>query len=306
MKKLLFSIGILIGLGEVCANIIVVDVNGLGDYSTINDGIANSASGDTIYVVSAPASYGNFTLNSPRTFIGNGFYGQSLGYSPASTLGNVTLNTGAATSVFSNLEIGAISFNESNIMFESCRMYGSFTIGSAISNVTFVKCFFTSTINLQSASVSFANSIFNYTGGGNMITVTTIGVAFNYCTFYDGNLSLNTSTISNSLVNTTRVSQSPTIATEGVGGNKVDTEANILFETSLGQDAHFQLQAGSPGNTSSTDAGQSGAFGFPSGQPEDAYILAGIPIIPRITGIEQSSSATTSSNLSIRVQATTN
>ena len=306
MKKLLFSIGILIGLGEVCATVVVVDSNGQGDYTSIADGITNSAVNDTIYVVGSTASYGNFSLNTPRTFIGNGYYGQSLGYAAASTLGNITLNAGATGSVFSNLEIGNITFSESNITFDACRIYGSFTIGSGISNIAFSKCLFNSTISIQNASATFDNSIFNYTGAGNMVTVSTVGIAFNYCTFYDGNLSLNTSTINNSVVNTTRVSQSPTIATDGADGNKVDTEANILFETSLGNDAFFQLQSGSPGKTSSSDATESGAFGFPTGQPEDAYRLSGIPLIPRITSMEHGSTATTNSNLSIRIQATTN
>lgn len=296
----------LIGLGEVCANIVVVDSNGHGDYTTISDGIVNSAANDTIYVVGSSASYGNFTLNTPRTFIGNGYFGQSLGFSPASTLGNITLNTGAATSIFSSLEIGTITFSESNISFDACRIYGSFNIGSGISDISFGRCLFTSTINVQSATITFENSIFNYTGAGNMITVSTVGIAFDYCTFFDGNLSLNTSTINNSVLNTTQVAQSPTIAVDGVDGNKVDTEGTILFETTLGNDAYFQLQSGSPGKSSSSDAAESGAFGFPTGQPEDPYRLSGIPLIPKITDIEQGSTATTGSNLSIRIQATTN
>lgn len=306
MKKLLFTIGILIGLGEVCANIVIVDSSGHGDYTTINDGISNSVSGDTIYVVGASTSYGNFIVSTPRTFIGNGYYGQSLGYASASTLGNITVNSGAATSVFASLEIGTITFNESNLTFNACRIYGSATIGSGISNVTFSQCLFTSTLNVQSASVAFENSIFNYVGAGNMITVTGVAISFDYCTFYDGNLSLNTSTINNSVVNSTRVSQSPTIATEGLNGNKVDTESNVLFETGLGQDAFFQVQSGSPGMTSSSDGTESGAFGFPLGQPEDAYRLSGLPIIPKIMGLDHASTATVGSNLSIRIQATSN
>lgn len=306
MKKLLFSIGILIGLGKVCASVIVVDLNGQGDYTSISDAITNSVSGDTIYVVGASASYGNFSLSTPRTFIGNGYYGQSLGYSSASTLGNITLNAGASTSVFSNVEIGNITFNESNISFDACRINGSFTIGSGISNVSFSKCLFTSTMNIQSASVSFENSIFNYPGAGNMITVPTVGIAFDYCTFYDGNLSLNASTINNSVINTTRVIQSPVIATDGSAGNKVDSEANILFETSMGNDAFFQLQVGSPGKISSLEATESGAFGFPSGQPEDVYRLSGLPLIPRIASLEYGTAGTTGSGISIRIQATSN
>ncbi len=306
MKKLLFSIALLIGLEEVCAAVIVVDQNGHGDYTTINDGILNSIADDTIYVVSSSGSYGNFTLNSPRTFIGNGYYGQSLGFAPSSTLGNVTLNAGASTSVFSNLEIGAITFNESNISFEACRITGTFTIGGAIANISFAKCLFSSTISIQSASVSFENSIFNYPSAGNMITVTTTGASFNYCTFYDGNLSLNTSTIANSIVNSTRVVQSPVIATDGIAGNKVDTEGNLLFETAQGQDQFFQLQAGSPGLTSSSEGSESGAFGFPAAQPEDVYRLSGIPNIPRITGLDYNAVGTTGSGISIRIQATSN
>lgn len=304
MTKLLFSIALLIGLGEVCASVIVVDANGHGDYTSISDGISNSTSGDTIYVTGASASYGNFSLNSPRTFIGNGYYGQSLGYTAASTIGNITLNSGASATVFSNLEIGNITFNESTITFDACRIYGSFSVGSSISNITYRKCLFTSTLSLQSASVTFENCIFNYASAGNMITVTTVGVSFDYCTFYDGNLSLNTSTINNSIVNSTRVVQSPVVATDGAGGNKVDTESNLLFEVTLGQDAFFQLQPGSPGKTSSTEASESGAFGFPSAQPEDIYRLSGLPTIPKITLLEHASTGNTGSNLSIRVQAT--
>lgn len=307
MKKLLFTIGMLIGLGEVYADVVVVDVSGLGDYTLVSDAITNTATGDTIYIVGSGASYGNVSLSSERTFIGNGYYGQSTGYSPSSRLGTITLNAGAANSIFSNLEIGAISFNESNVSFDACLVGGSFTVGSSISNISFSRCLFSSTINIQSASVSFSNSIFYYPSAGNGITVSGgVGATFDYCTFFDGNVILDASTVSNSVVNSSRVGQTPTVVSDGVDGNKVDSEANLLFETSLGADAYFQLQSGSPGKTSSQTGAESGAFGFPIGQPEEAYTLSGLPVIPKITGLEFESSSNSSSNLTIRIQATSN
>ncbi|MEQ9466758.1 MAG: hypothetical protein RLN88_05060 [Ekhidna sp.] len=307
MRKLLFTIGILIGLGEICANVVVLDAAGHGDYATMSDAIANSGTGDTIYVVGSAASYGNFTLSTERTFIGNGYYGQSIGYSSSSSLGNITLNPGAANSVFSNLEIGTITFNESNITFDACIIGGSFTIGSSISNISYSRCLFTSPIYVQSSSVSFSNSIFNYASSGNGVTVSGgSSPAFDYCTFFDGNISFDASIVSNSVVNSSRVGQTPVVVTDGVSGNKVDTEANLLFETSLGNDGYFQLQSGSPGKTSSQTGAESGAFGYPTGQPENAYLLSGLPAIPKITALEFESSSNSSSNLSIRIQATTN
>ena len=307
MKNLIFTIGMLIGLGEVYANVVVVDASGLGDYTLVSDAIANTTSGDTIYIVGSGASYGNVLLSSERTFIGNGYYGQSTGYSPSSRLGTITLNAGATNSVFSNLEIGAISFNESNVSFNECLVGGSFIVGSSISNISFSRCLFSSTINIQSASVNFSNSIFNYSSAGNGIIVSGgVGATFDYCTFFDGNISLDASIVSNSVVNSSRVSQTPAVVLDGVDGNKVDTEANLLFETSSGADAYFQLQSGSPGKTSSQTAAESGAFGFPSGQPENAYVLSGLPAIPRIMVLEFGSSSNGSSNLSIRIQATSN
>lgn len=307
MRKLIFTIGILIGLGEVYANVVVVDASGLGDYTLVSDAITNTTTGDTIYIVGSGASYGNVILSTERTFIGNGYYGQSTGYSPSSQLGTITLNAGAANSIFSNLEIGSISFNENTISFDACLVNGSIFIGSSISNISFSRCLFSSTINIQSASVSFSNSIFNYPSAGNGITISGgVGATFDYCTFFDGNVSLDASTVNNSIVNSNRVGQTPTVVTDGVGGNKVDTEANLLFEISLGADMYFQLQSGSSAETSSQTGAESGAFGFPTGQPEDAYILSGLPAIPKVTGLEFESSSNSSSNLSIRIQATSN
>lgn len=295
------------GLGEVYADVVVVDASGLGDYTLVSDAITNTTTGDTIYIAGSGASYGNVSLSSQRTFIGNGYYGQSSGYSPSSRLGTITLNVGAANSVFSNLEIGAISFNESNVVFNACLVNGSLTVGSSSSNISFNRCLFSSTINIQSASVSFSNSIFNYPSAGNGITVSGgVGATFDYCTFFDGNISLDASTVSNSVVNSSRVGQTPSSISDGVDGNKVDSETTLLFETSLGADAYFQLQSSSPGKTSSQTGSESGAFGFPSGQPEDAYILSGLPVIPKITGLEFGSSTNSASNLSIRIQATSN
>lgn len=304
MKKLLSIVSFMLLIGTMQATVVVVDMNGNGDYADIPSAITNSTSGDTIYVVGSPASYGNFTLSSPRTIMGNGYYGQSTGYSPSSKVGTVTLGPGSATSVLSNLETGTITFSDNNLTVRSCLIAGPISITSTITGVTFERCLFTSSFSNNAATATVANSIFNSTLGGSTVSVSGSGsVDFTYCTFYDGNQAISASTAANCIVNATRVSQSPALLADGVNGNVVETEANLLFESALPQDQFYQLAGGSPGLTGSTEGTESGAFGFPTGQPEDAYILSGLPQIPIITELTHGSSANTSSNLSIRIQA---
>lgn len=305
--RILLSISIM--LMGICsyAGVVVLDQNGQGDYTTFADAFNNTATGDSIYVVGNSTSYGNATLNSPRTVIGNGYFGQSLGYHTSSTFGTITLSAGAATSNFIGLSINSITFNESNVSFISCYFFGSSSIGASISNIIYQKCYFTSTLSIQGNGVAIENSIFNFVGGGNALTVSGgVEAQLSYNTFYDGNLSLDTAIVSNCIVNTSKVTQSPSIIIDSQFGNKVDTEANLLFEATQSNDRFFQLQAGSSALTSSDIAAESGAFGFPSGQPEFSYVLSGLPDIPRLTGLEFGSSANSSSNLTIRVQATSN
>lgn len=289
------------------SSVIVLDATGKGNYLTIADAISNSIANDTIYVVGSGASYGNIALSSPRTILGNGYFGQSLGYSPEATFGTITINSGAGASVLIGLSIGSITFNNGDVSFISCAFSGSTTIGAAISNVSIAKSYFSSTLNIQGSSITVKNSILNYPSAGNSLTVSAgASLTLSYNTFYDGNLTLESSTVDNCIVNSTRVSQTVSVIVDGIAGNKLDAEANLLFNGSSGNDTQFQLQGGSPALVSSQDSAESGAFGFPLGQSEEAYTLFGLPSIPKITSLEHGASATTSSNLTIRIQATTN
>lgn len=303
--RILLSISIiLIGFCSF-AGVVVLDQNGQGDYTTFADALNNSSAGDTIYVVGSAASYGNISLSSPRTIIGNGYFGQSLGYQPSSTFGTVTLNAGAATSQFVAIETNTISFNESNISFISCYINGNSTIGASIANISFDRCYFRATLSVQGSGVSIDNSIFNIPSATNALTITGgVETQLSYVTFYDGNLSLDTAIVNNCVVNSSLVTQTPAIIVDSQFGNKVDTEANLLFLVSgASTDQFFQLQAGSSALTSSDNGAESGAFGFPAGLPQSSYILSGLPGIPKVTGLNYESSANISSNLSINVRA---
>ncbi len=304
MRIWLFTL-LCLGTMGASAAVIVVDANGNGDFLTITDGVAGSSTNDTIYVVGNGSSYGNFSLSSPRTFIGNGYFGQATGIGPSSQLGNVTLNTGATGTVFIGLQLGTLTFNENGITFRSCYLTGTSTIGSSISVIAIRQCFFSAQFTIQ-GTADISQSIFNYTSSGNVLTLSGGTLTMDYNTFYDGNLSIATATVSNCIVNSTRVSQISGTIIDGISGNKVDTETNLAFEGSSSADGQFELTGSSSALTSSDIGAASGAFGFPTGQPELAYRLSGLPEIPRITQLEYNSTTTPSSNLTIRLQAETN
>ncbi len=298
---------VLCGFLSATADVVVLDGSGLGDHTTFADAVTGSVAADTIYVVGYGGGYGNVSLSSPRTVIGNGYFGQSLGYHNPATFGTITLNSGATGSVFIGLTIGSVSFNEGNIDFISCHLTGSTTIGSALANIAFNKCYFTSVLNIQNSTTTVGNSIFNYGSAGNALTVNAAATpTLSYVTFYDGNLSLGLATANNCLVNSTRVTGAGSVVVDGVSGNKVDTEANLVFQGTSGGDDQFQLDVGSSALTSSQDGTESGAFGFPIGLPENAYVLSGLPDIPKIRSLEHQSESNASSPLLIRIQADAN
>lgn len=291
----------------VSAATVIVNASGQGDYLTVADGISNTAAGDTIYIVGSSSSYGNVTISTPRIILGNGYYGQSTGYHPSSTLGTVTLSAGSSGTVLTNLQTGTIVFSDNNLTINSCLVSGSISISSALSGLSFEKCIFTSTLSNSASSIAVTNSIFNSTGSGSTIFISGSGsITFDYCTFYDGNHSIATGTATNCVLNSTRVIQSPVVMTNGVSGNVVDTEANLLFESTLSQDQAFQFQGGSPALTASSEGTEAGAFGFPSGFPENVYVFSGLPNIPKVTSLGHESSSNSSSSLSIRIQANNN
>lgn len=304
MRVLLLTLHCLLVMGA-SATVIVVDANGNGDFSTISDGVTGSTANDTLYLVGNGASYGNFSLASPRTIIGNGYFGQATGINPSSRLGNITLSTGATGSVFISLELGTITFSDNNITFKSCYFTGSSTVGSSIAGIQIKQSLFTSPFTIQGV-VEISQSIFNYSSSGNVLSLSGGTLTMSYNTFYDGNLSIATATVSNCIVNSSRVSQVSGTIIDGVSGNKVDTETNLAFEGSSGADGQFTLTGSSSALTSSDINAASGAFGFPSGQPELAYRMRGLPEVPRITQLEFNSTTTPSSNLIIRLQAETN
>lgn len=287
------------------ATIFVVDSQGNGDFISITDGISGSTSQDTLYIVSYGASYGNVSLSSPRTFIGNGYFGQATGFNASSRLGNVTVNSGSTGSVFIGLEIGTVTFNDSNITFQSCQFTGATTVSSLVSGIVFRQSYFVSTLTIQGGA-DIRQSIFNYASFGNALSLSGGGsLTLDYNTFYDGNLSIATATASNCIVNSTRVTQVSGTIVDGVSGHKVDTETNLSFETSLGSDRQFTLQGESTALSSSDINAESGAFGFPSGQSQSAYRTGGLPEIPRITQLEYNSITSPGSGLIIRLQAET-
>ncbi|MFK7954050.1 MAG: T9SS type A sorting domain-containing protein [Ekhidna sp.] len=302
--RILLSISIfLIGLSAF-ASVVVLDQSGQGDYTTFTDAFNNSTTGDTIYVVGSAASYGNVTINSPRVIIGNGFFGQSLGYQPSATFGSVTINAGAASSQLIGITTNSISFSESNISFVSCFISGNTTIGASITDISFEKSYFSATLTVQGSGVSISNSIFNISSTANALTVTGgVEAQLSYVTFYDGNLSLDTATVNNCIVNADLVTQTPAVILDGQFGNKVDVGSALLFSTDKSGDQFFQLQAGSSALTSSEESGESGAFGFEAGQSVQAYVFSGLPSIPQITGLNYSTASNSSSNLEIGVKA---
>lgn len=307
MKKLLSFCTAWLLVLFVSAATVIVNASGQGDYLTVADGISNTVSGDTIYIVGSSSSYGNVTISSPRVLLGNGYYGQATGYHPSSTLGTITLSVGSSGTVLTNLQTGSIVFNDNNLTINSCLVSGPITISSALSGLSFEKCIFTSTFSNSASSIAVTNSIFNSSGSGSTVFVSGAGsITFDYCTFYDGNHSIATGTATNCVLNSTRVSQSPAMISDGVSGNAVDSEANLLFQSTFSQDQVFQFQGGSPALTASNEGAEAGAYGFPSGFSENAYVISGLPNIPKVTSLDQESSSNTSSNLSIRIQATNN
>lgn len=301
--RILLSISIiLIGFCSF-AGVVVLDQNGQGDYTTFTDAFSNTSTGDTIYVVGSSSSYGNISLSSSRTIIGNGYFGQSLGYHASSTVGNVTISAGAANSVFIGIVAGVVTYSDSNILFVSCHLSSSSTIGASITNVSFEKCYFTAPLTVQGNGISISNSIFNYAVNANVLTVSGgVEAALSYNTFYDGNLSLDTAIVNNCIVNTTKVTQVFPVIIEGEFGNKVDTEANLLFEAPLVNDEFFP-SISSPALTSSEEGGESGAFGFPPAQPELAYTLSGLPPLPLLENLDYSAASNSSGGLDVRIQA---
>jgi hypothetical protein len=304
MKKLLFTLFMQLSAASLLAGILVVDAKGYGDYLTVADGISNSLSGDTIYIVSSSGTYGNVTLSTPRTIIGNGYFGQSSGHMPASTIGTLTLSPGSAGSVIAHLEMGALTISDNNLTIRSCLIAGAISTSVAVTGISIDQSLITSSFTNTAATVSFSNTIFSSTLGSFTVSVTGSGSAqFSYCTFFDGNHNLVTATASNCVLNTTRVTQSNAIVVDGVSGNVEDTEVNLDFETALANDLFYQLGAGSTALNSSTEGTASGAFGSPSAQPELAYVPSGIPSIPQVKLIYSEPSSNNVSNLSIRIQA---
>lgn len=304
MRALLLTLHCLLAVGA-SATVIVVDANGNGDFTTITDGVTGSSVNDTLYIVGNGASYGNLSLTSPRTIIGNGYFGQATGINSSSRLGSITLSAGAAGSVFISLELGTITFNDNNITFQGCYFTGSSTVGGSITGILMKQSLFIAPFTIQGV-VEITQSIFNYSSFGNVLSLSGGTLTMNYNTFYDGNLSITSASVTNCIVNNSRVSQVSGTIADGVSGNKVDTETNLAFEGSSAADSQFTLMGSSSALTSSDISAASGAFGFPSGQPELAYRLGGIPEIPRITQLEFNSTTTPSSNLIIRLQAETN
>jgi hypothetical protein len=304
MNRLIFLfIGLVQSFSITAATFLLSNgVNPKADFATISAAVSGSLQDDTIYVEGTGQTYGNLTLSSPRTIIGQGFFGGSTGVSGESVFGSVTINSGAEGARFVSLRIASVNVNVP-ADFQRCFFSSSVTMSAVSAN--FIQCYLTSVVTLAPSSdgAVFNNCLFNYAGAGLGLSDVGVNTVFDQCSFYDGNLSLGSATYSNSIMNTTKV-----IVTGGQDGlgNALDTEVNLGFPANASTDAELQLPPGSVALTGSVEGDEAGAFGFPSSAPENIYRLSGVPPIPAILSIESASASKRASDLTITVQAKTN
>lgn len=340
-KSLLFAISacaiLLTTTTITSARVWVVNSGGLGDFTTAEAAITAATSGDTLYFVGSPVTYGNFTVTKPLTLIGPGYFlndnpnAYTNKYSPQiSTItiesDNPTdptrdLNSGAAGTRLIGLYVtNSIIIRVNNVSIDRCRSFYINSQGNASGlpvNANISRSFIDGSVyDMKNATVT--NTIFSrygqaiYNADGLYVTNCSLGYVYaaealnsifvNCYMYYNYILEFqDPSNVRNCVFTGADPSAS---ANYTAGTNNIFSVAETAFyidpqPTAL--DAQRQLNATSPGIGAGEGGVDVGAFGGTT-----PYVLSGIPPIPSVYEITAPNAVNAPDGLPVTIKVRAN
>jgi hypothetical protein len=307
-------------------------------FRQINDAVnwSSIATGDTLHVEGSGKSYATATITKKLVIIGPGYF---LSENPQTSTDALNANVGAIN--FNSGSDGSqligvnnisqypyyITINVDNVVIKRCRIENTIHLGSGITNISILQCFFNSSgdntvLSLdypyaQPTDIYFNNNICKkklewdgiITQCNNNVfdgPANTLDIKINNVAQFQNNI-LKTPSATVNINNNTYNNISYCVSSSSTGqfgtanNNIVVTNISSIFVTPGSSDGVYQLKSGSVASHNGSDGTDRGVFG---GLMTNRYTLSGLPPVPVIYQITPGI-ASPSTGLSVTIKART-